>query len=113
MAVTPIRERLAPDIFRLPVERIRDGYYSDAYFNHTKTLLEEDGRPADVLMQVFQKNASVLGGIDEAVAVLKLCSGTRDGLPRLPGPAHAGHAKRPAGRRGGERQADLLLPRTP
>jgi nicotinate phosphoribosyltransferase len=78
MAVTPIRERLAPDIFRLPVERIRDGYYSDAYFNHTKTLLEEDGRPADVLMQVFQKNASVLGGIDEAVAVLKLCSGTRE-----------------------------------
>ncbi|MGI8593393.1 MAG: quinolinate phosphoribosyl transferase, partial [Solirubrobacteraceae bacterium] len=78
MAVTPIRERLAPEIFRLPVERIRDGYYSDAYFNHAKTLLEEEGRRAEVLMQVFQKDESVLGGIDEAVAVLKLCSGTRE-----------------------------------
>ena len=28
-------------------------------------------------MQVFQKHASVLGGIDEAIAVLKLCSGRR------------------------------------
>ena len=26
-------------------------------------------------MQVFQKRDSVLGGIDEAIAVLKLCSG--------------------------------------
>ena len=26
-------------------------------------------------MQVFQKQDSVLGGIDEAIAVLKLCSG--------------------------------------
>ena len=30
-------------------------------------------------MQVFQKHDSVLGGIDEAIAVLKLCSGRSDG----------------------------------
>jgi nicotinate phosphoribosyltransferase len=30
-----------------------------------------------VTMQVFQKHRSVLGGIDEAIAVLKLCSGRR------------------------------------
>ena len=47
LAVTPRAERLAPDVFRLPVERIRDGYYSDAYFNYTKELLEHEGaRPA-------------------------------------------------------------------
>ena len=69
------RQRLAPDVFALPVDDIRAGHYSDAYFNHARTLLEDDGRPRDVLMQVFQREHSVLGGIDEAIAVLKLCSG--------------------------------------
>ena len=69
------RERLAPSTFRLPVEKIRDGYYSDAYFNHTKTLLEAEDRHPRVLMQVFQRKDSVLGGIDEAVAVVKAGSG--------------------------------------
>ncbi|HZG48451.1 MAG TPA: hypothetical protein VEY90_02930, partial [Thermoleophilaceae bacterium] len=41
----------------------------------TRALLEETGRRPRVTMQVFQKHDSVLGGIDEAVAVLKLCSG--------------------------------------
>jgi nicotinate phosphoribosyltransferase len=71
------RERLAPGTFRLPAERIRDGYYSDAYFVYTKELLEREGRCPDVLMQVFQKHHSVLGGIDEAIAILKECSGRR------------------------------------
>src|SRR5437764_15194264 len=74
------RERLSPDVFRLPVERIRAGYYSDAYFNFTKELLEREDKHAHVVMQVFQKKRSVLGGIDEAIAVLKLCSDDWDGL---------------------------------
>jgi nicotinate phosphoribosyltransferase len=69
------RVRMAPSVFRLPVEKIRDGYYSDAYFNHTKALLEAEGYHPRVLMQVFQRKESVLGGIDEAIAVLKQCSG--------------------------------------
>src|SRR3954468_10624073 len=77
MAITPVRERLSPEVFRLPVDKIRDGYYSDAYFNHAKTLLEEDAHHPRVLMQVFQKRESVLGGIDEAIAILKQCSGGR------------------------------------
>ena len=77
MAVTPRPERLAPATFRLPVERIRDGYYSDAYFNYTKELLELEGRSPRVTMQVFQRKHSVLGGVDEAVAVLEQCSGRR------------------------------------
>jgi nicotinate phosphoribosyltransferase len=71
------RQRLSPSVFRLPVEKIRDGYYSDAYFNHTKSLLEADDHHPRVVMQVFQRRDSVLGGIDEAIAVLKQCSGRR------------------------------------
>src|SRR3954466_3010414 len=72
---TSARTRLSPDVFRLPVERIREGYYSDAYFNFSKELLEEEDRHPQVTMQVFQKHESILGGIDEAIAVLKQCSG--------------------------------------
>src|SRR6201995_1089137 len=72
---TQTQARLDPAIFRLPVDRIRRGYYSDAYFVYTKQLLEAEGHPPHVTMQVFQKRDSVLGGIDEAIAILKLCSG--------------------------------------
>src|SRR3954464_15564662 len=72
---TEARTRLPPSVFRLPVERIREGYYSDAYFNFAKELLEEEDRHPRVTMQVFQKHDSLLGGIDEAIAVLKQCAG--------------------------------------
>jgi nicotinate phosphoribosyltransferase len=75
---TQVASRLDPAVFRLPIERIREGYYSDAYFVHTKSLLEGEGHHPRVTMQVFQKRDSVLGGIDEAIAVLKTCSGRRD-----------------------------------
>ena len=67
--------RLDPDVFRLPVERLRSGYYSDAYFVSTKRLLEEQDHHPHVLMQVFQKQDSLLGGIDEAIAIVKLGAG--------------------------------------
>lgn len=67
--------RLPPETFRLPVERMRRGYYSDAYFTSTKALLEADGRRPQVVMQAFQKKDSLLGGVDEALAILELCSG--------------------------------------
>jgi nicotinate phosphoribosyltransferase len=76
---TEVRERLGSEVFRLPVERIREGYYSDAYFNHAKALLEQERRHPRVVMQVFQKRRSVLGGVDEAIAVLRECSGRRAG----------------------------------
>jgi nicotinate phosphoribosyltransferase len=74
------RERLDPEVFRLPADRIRAGYYTDAYFNLTRQLLVETGHRPAVTMQVFQKEHSVLGGIDEAIAVLKLCSDDWSGL---------------------------------
>jgi nicotinate phosphoribosyltransferase len=74
------RKRLPPEIFDLPVEKMRDGYYTDAYFNHAReTLLEDDRRPR-VVMQVFQKRDAFLGGMDEAIAILKLCAADWDAL---------------------------------
>ncbi|TMF58319.1 MAG: nicotinate phosphoribosyltransferase [Chloroflexi bacterium] len=70
----PRRERLDPGVFRLPVERIREGYYSDVYFNRTVDVLRSDQRHPHVLMQVFQKQDAVIGGMDEAIAIIKLCS---------------------------------------
>ncbi len=69
--------RLEPGVFRLAVDKIRDGWYTDAYFNSSKELLEAEGRHAQVTVQVFQKHQSQLGGIDEAIAILKQCAGRR------------------------------------
>ena len=73
-------KRLPPEIFDLPVEKMREGYYTDAYFNHTRAALLADGRHPRVVMQVFQKHEAVLGGMDEAIAILKLCSDDWDAL---------------------------------
>ncbi len=82
--------RLRPEIFNLPVEKMRDGYYSDTYFNRARAILERDGHHPAVRMQVFQRGESVLCGMDEALAILRLCSGRRlldgtweDGWDRL------------------------------
>ena len=72
---TRVSARLDPEIFRLPVDRIRSGYYSDAYFVYTKELLAAEGEHPHVTVQVFEKEDSLLGGIDEAIAVLKTCAG--------------------------------------
>jgi nicotinate phosphoribosyltransferase len=74
------RQRLQPEIFDLPVEKMRAGWYTDAYFNHTRDTLERDGRHPRVVMQIFQKHESYLGGMDEAIAILKLCAFDFDAL---------------------------------
>ncbi|MGH2856882.1 MAG: quinolinate phosphoribosyl transferase [Solirubrobacteraceae bacterium] len=78
-------QRLDPEIFRLPVQRIREGYYSDAYFVLTKQLLEDEREHPHVTLQVFQKHDSILGGIDEAIAVLKTCAGHTESAEWMPG----------------------------
>jgi nicotinate phosphoribosyltransferase len=80
MAVETERKRLPPEIFDLPVEKMREGYYTDAYFNHTRSALLADDRHPRVVMQVFQKQKAVLGGIDAAIAILKLCADDWDAL---------------------------------
>jgi len=74
------RERLSPEVFDLPVEKMREGYYTDAYFNHARATLLQDGRRPRVVMQVFQKKHAYVGGMDEAIAILKLCSHDWDAL---------------------------------
>jgi len=74
------RTRLPPEIFDLPVEKMRAGWYTDAYFNHARDTLLQDGRHPRVVLQVFQKNDAWLGGMDEAIAILKLCAHEYDGL---------------------------------
>ncbi len=80
MAVETRKRRLPPEIFDLPVEKMREGYYTDVYFNHARETLLRDGRHPRVVMQVFQKQQAVLGGMDEAIAILKLCSDDWDEL---------------------------------
>lgn len=74
------KQRLDSAIFNLPVEKMRAGYYSDAYFNRTSTILERDGHHPIVRMQVFGRSDAVLCGMDEALAILKLCSEDRSSL---------------------------------
>ncbi len=74
-APAPRGVRLDPGTFQLPVEKMRAGYYSDGYFTFTREVLERDDHHPQVLMQVFQREDSVLGGVDEALAILRLCSG--------------------------------------
>jgi nicotinate phosphoribosyltransferase len=74
--LTSTHKRLDPAIFDLPVEKMRAGWYTDAYFNHARATLIEDGRHPHVVMQVFQKRNAYLGGMDEAIAILKLCADT-------------------------------------
>src|SRR6266496_2712288 len=59
---------------------MREGYYTDAYFNHARATLLQDGRRPRVVMQVFQKKHSYVGGMDEALAILRLCSHDWDAL---------------------------------
>ncbi|HSE82258.1 MAG TPA: nicotinate phosphoribosyltransferase [Gaiellaceae bacterium] len=80
MAIQTRKKRLPPEIFDLPVEKMREGYYTDVYFNHARETLLADARHPRVVMQVFQKKQAVLGGMDEAIAILKLCSHDWDEL---------------------------------
>jgi nicotinate phosphoribosyltransferase len=71
----PIRppQRVPPERFHLPIERMREGYYSDKYFVRTRDVLVATGRNPVVTMQVFQKQAAYLGGTDEAIGILQTC----------------------------------------
>jgi nicotinate phosphoribosyltransferase len=71
--MTP-RRRLDPEVFNLPVAKMRDGYYSDKYFVRAREILRADGYRPRVTMQVFGKAHAFLGGIDEAIAILRLCA---------------------------------------
>ena len=66
------RKRLDPALFRLPIEEIRQGFYTDKDFERARELLRADSHSPRVLMQVTGKSPGYLSGIDEAIAILKL-----------------------------------------
>jgi len=68
------RKRLDPALFDLPVEKIKQGCFTDRYFQRTREILKSDERDPVVVLQVSAKSAGYLSGIDESVALLKLCS---------------------------------------
>ncbi|MGH7537744.1 MAG: quinolinate phosphoribosyl transferase [Gemmatimonadales bacterium] len=70
----PRKPRLDPSIFHLPVDRMREGYYSDKYFVRAREVLLKDRHRPRVTMQVFGKTHAYLGGSDEAIAILKSSS---------------------------------------
>ncbi|HXI33464.1 MAG TPA: nicotinate phosphoribosyltransferase [Gemmatimonadales bacterium] len=76
----PRRRRLDPAIFHLPVDKMREGYYSDKYFVRSREILLRDKHRPRVTMQVFGKTHAYLGGVDEAIAILKLCADKWDEL---------------------------------
>ncbi|MGH7675541.1 MAG: quinolinate phosphoribosyl transferase, partial [Gemmatimonadales bacterium] len=76
----PRKQRLDPAIFHLPVERMREGYYSDKYFVRAREILLTDRHRPCVTMQVFGKSHAYLGGVDEAIAILKLSAHRWDEL---------------------------------
>jgi nicotinate phosphoribosyltransferase len=68
------RKRLDPAAFNLPVEQIKQGFYTDTYFVRAREIVRAEKKVPAVLMQFTAKNSGWLGGIDETIALLKLCS---------------------------------------
>ena len=95
-------KRLPKETFSLDVNRLRQGFYTDAYFTNTMVILEDLTRrdykfqghstllnvstsevptgDIEVEMQFFprRKPFSVLAGLDEALAMLEECTGFFD-----------------------------------
>lgn len=99
------KKRLTNKTFKLDIERMRRGWYSDKYFQNISILLtnlaesgytyqgERNNLPADVSdagidvgdmeveMQWFtrRKGTTVIVGVDKALEMLRYCSGTWEG----------------------------------
>jgi nicotinate phosphoribosyltransferase len=104
------RQRLKPEVFKLDVERMRQGWYSDKYFiNIARTLAElaaqgyrfggsapdlsdldvdlenVDTGEVEVEMQWFARRvpSCVVVGVDKALAILRECTGHFDSQGRF------------------------------
>jgi len=68
------KKRVDPALFQLPVDRIIAGEFSDVYFTRAQAALRADERTARVAWQVSARRGGWLGGIDESIALLRLCT---------------------------------------
>ena len=73
-------KRLPVESFDFPVDKIKAGYYTDAYFLRSEEILNGDNHHPRVLMQIFPRANVVLCGVDETIAMLKKCSFNPDNL---------------------------------
>lgn len=69
------KTRLDPRVFKVPVDKIRAGYYSDKYFLRVSEILRKEHYNPRVLYQFFVRKPAVIVGIDEALAILQYCVG--------------------------------------
>lgn len=69
------KTRLNPNVFKVPIDKIRAGYYSDKYFLRVSEILRKERYNPRVLYQFFVRKPAVVVGIDESLAILKFCTG--------------------------------------
>lgn len=69
-----VKTRLPLYVFKVPMERVRAGYYSDKYFTRFVDILRRDNLHQQVTYQFFPRQDAVVAGLDEACAILR--SGT-------------------------------------
>jgi nicotinate phosphoribosyltransferase len=68
------RKRVDPSAFGLPVDQIKQGFFADAFAARARDVVRQDARASKVLLQVSGTREGWIGGIDEAIAILKLCA---------------------------------------
>lgn len=69
------KTRLNPSIFKVPIDKIRAGYYTDKYFVRVSEILRKERHNPHVLYQFFVRKPAIVVGLDEALAILKYCTG--------------------------------------
>ena len=69
------KTRLEPNVFKVPIDKIRAGYYSDKYFLRVSEILRKEGHNPHVLYQFFVRKPAVVVGLDEALALIKYGTG--------------------------------------
>lgn len=67
--------RTDASVFKIPIDRIRAGYYSDKYFTRFVDVLKKENYHPKALYQLFPRADACIVGLDEAIAILKSCTG--------------------------------------
>ena len=75
--------RIPVEKFDFPVEKIKSGYYTDAYFLRSEEILNGDNHHPRVLMQIFARDNVVLCGTDEVIALIKNVLSIRKTSPSM------------------------------
>jgi len=91
------QQRIPSDRFKLDVERMRQGWYSDKYFDNVEMMMhmlteqnyqhqQHTVGDAEVEMQFFTRRqpSAIVVGVDKALAMLRHCTGYFDGTAWTP-----------------------------